>query len=408
MGAFEQDDGVGDWRVLGRTASAWFDSPSHAAGAAFVARIAERGGALPDIDVRANGLRVRIPLDPQVARAISEIAANLGLTADPTTLQDLRLVIDAADRPSVQDFWRTALAYEPAGSAELEDPLRRDPVVSVRQFDDPRPLRNRIHVDIVRDAPAVENAREVLEREPSGPYGVRIADDEGNEIDLVPGGDLADSPGIADWRTVFSAMAFYPTTSATQASQFATAVAALADDAGLPILVDLRPSGVTVDSGKDRWENDEGEPKPEFVALATKIQAAAHSLALTAAPAGVRFVQFGIDAVDIPAVQAFWMALLGYQPDPRPELTDIYDPCRLNPTLFFQTLDPTDPRRHERSRIHLELAVPHDQAQARINSALATGGHLLSESPDRIHLADPEGNEVELLAQETQEARPST
>ena len=52
----------------------------------------------------------------------------------------------------------------------------------------------------------------------------------------------------------------------------------------MPILVDLRPSGVTLDSGKDLWEDNEGAVRPEFVALATKIQVAARSLGLTADP----------------------------------------------------------------------------------------------------------------------------
>jgi hypothetical protein len=193
-------------------------------------------------------------------------------------------------------------------------------------------------------------------------------------------------------------MTFYPTTSAIQASQLAIAVAGLSDDAGVPILVDLRPSGVTLDSGKDQWEDNDCAPRPDFVSLATKIQAAARSMGLTSDPTAVRFIQFCIDAVDVPAVRAFWAGLLGYEHDPRPFLTDLIDPRRLNPVLFFQNLDPADPRRHERSRISLELAVPHDQVRTRISAALALGGHLLTESPDRSRLTDPEGNEVDVLS----------
>jgi hypothetical protein len=390
-----------DWRALGDGGtSAWYDAPSQAAGAALVGRIAESVGAgqLPDIDLRAGGLRVRIGPDVELARAVSEAARELGLSANPAALQEVRLVIDAADPASVRDFWRTTLAYQPAGDGGLADPLRRDPAVMVRPLSEPGRLRNRIHVDVVRNSAAVEDAHAVLERVPSGPFGVAIADDEGNEIDLVPGGDLTDTPETADWRTVFSAMTLYPTTSAIQASQLAIAVAGLSDDAGVPILVDLRPSGVTLDSGKDQWEDNEGAPRPDFVSLATKIQAAARSLGLTSDPTTVRFIQFCIDAVDVSAVRAFWAGLLGYEPDPRPFLTDLNDPRRLNPVLFLQDLDPADPRRHERSRIRLELAVPHDQVRTRISAALALGGHLLAESPDRSRLTDPEGNEVDILS----------
>ena len=36
-------------------------------------------------------------------------------------------------------------------------------------------------------------------------------------------------------------------------------------------------------------------------------------MGLTADPSRLRFVQIGIDAVDIPAVRAFWRAVLGYE-----------------------------------------------------------------------------------------------
>jgi hypothetical protein len=47
------------------------------------------------------------------------------------------------------------------------------------------------------------------------------------------------------------------------------------------------------------------------------------------------------------------------------------------------------------------LAVPEDQAQSRIDAALAAGGRIV----DRYALADPEGNEVVLRTTKT---RPST
>jgi hypothetical protein len=271
--------------------------------------------------------------------------------------------------------------------------MHRDPAIEFHPQDPPRPLRNRIHVDVVRPPAAVEAAKAAIGREAYGSYQLTLADDEGNEVDLVSGGQLSED---SDWQTLFAAMTFYPTTSPVQVSRLATAVAELADDLGVPMLVDLRPEGVTIDGGKDQWEDSEGEPEPRFVELAGRIQAAARDLALVPDPANLRFVQFGIDAGDVPAVRAFWTTLLGYQHDPRTELTDIYDPRRLNPVLFFQQLDPADEdRRSQRNRIHLVLCVPHDQAQARIDAALATGGRVVDDKT----LADPEGNEVILSTQ---------
>jgi hypothetical protein len=102
-----------------------------------------------------------------------------------------------------------------------------------------------------------------------------------------------------------------------RAGELASAVAGLADDAGLPLMVDLRPDGVTIDSGKDQWEDGEGSATNQFVDLAGGIQTTARDFGLSADLTRPRFVQLGIDAVDVPAVRAFWASVLGYQHDPR-------------------------------------------------------------------------------------------
>ncbi|NIK56994.1 VOC family protein [Kribbella shirazensis] len=360
---------------------AWYDASSHAAGAALVERLDGLAGGMPAVDLRPGGVRVRAAHE-QVA-TIAGAARELGLVANPAALQRLGVVIEAADRPAVRAFWQTVLGYERVGADRLEDPLRRDPAFSVRRLDEPRPLRNRIHVDVVRPEDAVLRAREATGQEPTGPFGVMLADSEGNEADVVPGDPL---PGTTDWQAVFSAMTFYPTSSP---APLVTRVAELADDAGVPLMIDVRPEGVTVDSGKDAWEDAEGGADPRFVALAGQIEAAAHELGLAADPAPLRFVQFGIDALDTDAVNAFWMALLGYERDPRPQVSDIYDPRRLTPVLFFQQLDEPRP---QRNRLRFELVVPAEMIRKRIGTALSAGGRIVSEEPYLV--ADPEGNEV--------------
>lgn len=55
-----------------------------------------------------------------------------------------------------------------------------------------------------------------------------------------------------------------------------------------------------------------------------------------------------------------------------------------------------DPPRTNRNRIHFDITVPHDVAQARVAAALAAGGRLVSDhrAPAWWVLADVEGNEV--------------
>lgn len=389
----------GDWRALGSGVSAWFDAPSHAAGAALAGRVAELAGAA-DVDLRAGGVRVRLgtseltPAEVSSAGTISAAARDLGLTANPAALQTLRFQLASTDPASLIPFWQRTLAFRPAGADRLEDPLRRDPAVSFPRLDQPRPLRNRIHVDVSRISEAVTAARSAIGQVPYGAYQVALADADGNELDLVPGDPLGDGPETADWRVVFGAMAFYPCPSPPRSSELVAAVAGLADDAGIPLLIDRRPEGVLIDSAKDRWEIE-----PGFMALAGRVQAAARELGFVADPAPLRFMQFGLDAVDVPTVRSFWATVLGYQPDERPFLSDLCDPRRLDPVLFFQDLDPAeDERRRQRNRLRFELTVPYDQLQARLEAALGAGGRILADVPGGHTVADPEGNEVDLIS----------
>jgi hypothetical protein len=387
----------GEWRPLGSGISMWFEAPSASAGAALVARIAGAGFDLPEVNLRIGGVQIRVDSeDGELAGAISAAAAELGLTADPSVLQAMRLRVAAIDSSSVIPFWHAVLGYS-VGDDGLFDPLRRDPAFFFQPRTESLPLRNRLHVDVSRlqtltagaAAAKAAGGRETF----AGEYYRTIADPEGNEVDIVPGEELSDGAGTADWRIMFGGMTFYPTASPEQTVELATAVAGLVDDTGMPLMVDLRPDGVAIDTGKDLWEDD------RFADLARRIQLAAHDLGLTADPGRLRFVQFGIDAVDVPAVRRFWVSLLGYDVHPHPELTDITDPRWLNPPLFFQQMDAADEeRRRQRNRIRLEIAVPEDQIQHRIETAVAAGGRLVEQqSAHHWTVADPENNDVDLV-----------
>ncbi|MFS0702923.1 VOC family protein [Cellulomonas sp. 179-A 9B4 NHS] len=376
------------WRVVDGVATAWFEAPSLTAAAALAGRVVE---VLPDVavDVRATGLRVRV--DPRHAGAPA-VVRELGPAADPAPLQQLGVVVESPDPSAVRPFWQGVLGYAPAPDGGLVDPLRRDPALRIRQHGEARPLRNRIHLDVVRPAAAVEQASPGAA---SGPYGVRHADADGNEVDLVPGDVLGDGPGTADWQTVFGAMACYRTTSPAQQRDLAAAAAALADDAGFPLLVDLRPGVVVLDSGKDLWEEEAHGLAVDFTDLAGHLQAAARELGATADPGLPRLVQLFLDAADVAAVRAFWIAALGYAEDRRAGLTDVVDPRRLGPVLAFQDLDPSETeRRRQRNRVHVELAVPPDAAPGRVATAVAAGGRVLDAADSRWRVADPEGNEL--------------
>jgi hypothetical protein len=299
----------------------------------------------------------------------------------------------------VMPFWRTVLDYQQLGDDSLVDPMRRDPSIWFQSQDRPRPLRNRIHVDVSRSRTVIREEAEAAAAAAGGhatyegEYYATFADAEGNEVDLVPEDEVGGGAATQDWRALFGAMTFYPVATRRQAAELAAGVAGLADAAGLPLLVDIRPDGVTIDTGKDQWEDD------RFADLAQRVQAAARGLGLTADTSRLRFVQIGIDVVDVPTVRAFWRALLGYEYDQRPGVTDIYDPRRLNLPIFFQQMPASEQaRRDQRNRIHVDVFVPDDQARARIDAALAAGGRIVydDEAPEWWTLADPEGNEADI------------
>ncbi len=401
---FEQLAGAADWRALDIGAGAWFEAPSHRAGAALVDRLPElaHGTASSiDVDLRASGVRVRIRptglaglnrSDGALAAAISAAAHDLGLTADPAGLQDLRLIISTPDEAAVAPFWRTVLGYRQDDGA-LVDPLRRDPTLAIEQLAEPRPLRHRIHFDL--GAPYAERFADLTRP------GVVAADPDGNEI-CLPRSDargIGTEPELADWWAIYSAMVCYPTGSSRQAADLARAAAEHADDTDQQILIDLRSDSVTIDSGKDRWEGADFGLDQGFAEFARRTQTSARHRGLTADPARLRFFQLAVDAVDIPSVQAFWRAALDYRDDPRSFVTDLYDPRRIGPVIWFQPMEADDQaRRAQRNRIQVEVCLPRDHARSRIDRAVAAGGRITHDEPAarRTTVADPEGNEVRI------------
>jgi 4a-hydroxytetrahydrobiopterin dehydratase len=144
------------------------------------------------------------------------------------------------------------------------------------------------------------------------------------------------------------------------------------------------------------------EVTPREVALARRISEVADGLGLATgagvgggAPRSVQVLEIAIDAMDIAAVRPFWKAVLGYTDEPGrsgPE-DALVDPVGQGPAVWFQQMDAPRP---QRNRIHLDVSVPHDEAQRRIQATLAAGGRLVydAEAPAFWVLADPEGNEA--------------
>ena len=180
-----ESEGMDDWRVLLRTLQSSFSTGSMAKGIEFAARVgaaADQANHHPDLTVTyprvhvlltthdADGLTAR---DVELARTISAIAAELGIPAEPTTVTQLEVAIDALDIPAVKPFW---------------DPYGRAPAFWFQQMDAARPQRNRIHLDVTvphdvaqqRIAAALA-AGGTLVSDKAAPAFWILADPEGNE-----------------------------------------------------------------------------------------------------------------------------------------------------------------------------------------------------------------------------------
>ena len=202
------------------------------------------------------------------------------------------------------------------------------------------------------------------------------------------------------WRYIIGTLcASVPVGSLAEASQVAAAaVAACGPDADEHLRADLRPDRVEL-SLQDRAVPAVTRRDTE---LAGQITAALAALGVKVAspvsaayPRPVQILELAIDAMDIPAIRPFWRAVLGYVDDPGDEDPDaaVVDPVGQGPAVWFQQMDGPRP---QRNRVHFDVTVAHDEAEARVRAALDAGGTLVSDdaAPSFWVLADKEGNEA--------------
>jgi 4a-hydroxytetrahydrobiopterin dehydratase len=209
--------------------------------------------------------------------------------------------------------------------------------------------------------------------------------------DAITARQFHDSDGVEDWRVVLgTAQTRFRTGSFTAGVELIDAIGELAEGMNHHPDVDLRYATVTVRLSS----HDVGGLSQRDVTLARRISLVAKELDLPVEVGGLVEVEVAVDALDRPAVRPFWRAVLGYEEGPaEDEGLGLGDPAGYGPPVWFQQMDAPRP---QRNRIHLDVSVPHDQAEARVTAAIAAGGHLVSDSraPAFWVLADVEGNEA--------------
>ena len=198
---------------------------------------------------------------------------------------------------------------------------------------------------------------------------------------------FSSAPGVDDWRVLFwGAKTLYETGDFATGVRFIDAIGVIVAELDHAPLIDLRPDTVTlqvITVGVGLSDVD--------LVLAQRISALAADMGLTADPSAVQHVQLAFDAAEPEPVIDFWRAALGYV---RVGPEDLIEPNLIGPPAWFQEKGHVSPR----NRIHLDVSVPHDQAQARIDAVVAAGGRILGDKngPAWVSLIDAEGNVVDI------------
>lgn len=207
---FQESEGVEDWRVLSEGACAFFRTGSFAAGAKFVNAISEvldLDHHRPGVDVRHDGVTVRLVTvtddyfgmtehDVELARKVSRIAKDQGLSSDPSVVQSLLIIPGAPITADVLPFWRAVLGYEPRGDSpeeDLVDPRERGAAFWFEQMIEPRKDgEGAIHIAVWVPYEQAEARVEAalaaggrMVRDDNAPAWWTLADAAGNEADIA-------------------------------------------------------------------------------------------------------------------------------------------------------------------------------------------------------------------------------
>jgi len=207
--------------------------------------------------------------------------------------------------------------------------------------------------------------------------------------------DFEKAAGLEDWRVLGDgANAFFATRSFEESGRLVRAISDIAGIEDHPPAVDLRSGGVTVrlvtltDEYMGMTQQD--------VDLARQISSAARDLGLTADPSRLQYLLVVPGASDIREVVPFWQAALGYVPRPDSPDEDLVDPQDRGAGFWFESMQ--EPRGDDGGAIHVAVWLPYEQAEARVEAALAAGGRMVRDrfAPSWWTLADAAGNEVDI------------
>jgi 4a-hydroxytetrahydrobiopterin dehydratase len=206
-----------DWRLLGQGLHARFVVADLHAGAHFLSAIGEHDEADEHLEVCLSARQLDMKLisanaiyrddagtehqvewatqrDVELARRISEIAAQQSIAADPQSITTTELALDTPNAALIAPVWSALLTGGSAAHGhgsigdDVRDPTRRVPILWF-QATDPHPTpRQRFHIDIQvpydiaeqRIAAAVAAGATIVD-DSRAPWTTVLADPDGNK-----------------------------------------------------------------------------------------------------------------------------------------------------------------------------------------------------------------------------------
>jgi 4a-hydroxytetrahydrobiopterin dehydratase len=217
LGARIAEAGLTEWRKLAQGLHARYAVDDFGAGARFVAAVGEACdgvGHYPRVSIRGGHVEFELVTadavyraqdgtehvvewvteqDVDLARRITDVAADHGLTADPSSVTEVELGLDTTDSGTVAPVWAALLTGNPEDrgrgtpSNEVRDATGRLPNLWFGDVADRDPSRQRFHVEVYvapevvgqRVAAAVAAGGTVVD-DSEAPGLTVIADQDGN------------------------------------------------------------------------------------------------------------------------------------------------------------------------------------------------------------------------------------
>ncbi|MGC5614966.1 4a-hydroxytetrahydrobiopterin dehydratase [Georgenia sp. Z1491] len=177
---------------------------------------------------------------------------------------------------------------------------------------------------------------------------------------------------LQDWRHLWRALyTRFDTGSFARGLSLVAAIGEAAEAAGHHPDITLTYPSVAI----RLTSHDSGGVTAKDVDLARRISTIAAADGVPASPAGTAQVDLALDTADQGEIDTFWSSVLTGSPD-NVDGDEIADPAGQAPLMWFQR---TDAHETPRQRFHLDVQIPADELDARVEAAVAAGGRRVED-----------------------------